>query len=105
MKMSFIGELIDKVREMRANKQQQEDELPDDVTRDRYLRSLRRQRRVQIEEIEKEQLKREIAEFNKERSRKYLWGMKHNILVKRQKARRQAMNRMRKQGYFARHNL
>lgn len=54
---------------------EEKDELPDDVTRDRYLRSLRRERRMQLEEVEKEQLKKQIAEFKKERERKYLWGI------------------------------
>jgi hypothetical protein len=66
---------------MRERKEEDE-ELPDDVTRDKYLRSLRRQRRVQLEEIEKEKLKNEIAEFNKARMRKYLWGIKEGNMRK-----------------------
>ena len=49
-----IREVLEKI----FNKNEEEGEdIPDDVTTDRYLRSLRRQRRIQMEEIEKEQLK------------------------------------------------
>lgn len=51
------------------------DDYDDMQTRDRYLRSLRRQRRIQLEEVEKEQLKREIKEYEQEKSRKNVWGM------------------------------
>lgn len=46
----------------------------DRVTTDKYLRSLRRQYRVEQERVEKEQLKKELARIEKEKERKYLWG-------------------------------
>ncbi len=70
-----IKELIQKVMN---REQEQEPELGDDETRDKFLRSLRRQRRVQLEEVEKEKLKKQISDFQKERERKYLWGFKDN---------------------------
>jgi len=46
--------------------------VPDDVTTDKVLRSLRRQRRVQLEELEKEKLKKEIVKFQGERAKRWV---------------------------------
>lgn len=62
---------------------EEKEELPDDVTRDKHLRSLRRMRRTQNEEIEKEQLKKQIAEFNTERTRKHMFGIKGKLEKRR----------------------
>ena len=61
-----------------------EEELDDDETRDNFLRSLRRQRRVQMEELEKEQLKKQIKDFQRDRERKFLWGFKDKTEKKKQ---------------------
>jgi len=45
-------------------------------TKDNYLRSLRRQRRIQLEEMEKEVLKRKIKEY--EHQRASLLGYQNN---------------------------
>lgn len=75
-----IAEIINKIRTLR---QAEEDEvLTDDQTRDKYLRSLRRERRTQLEEVEKERLKKQIKAFQKARDRKYLWGVKETIQKK-----------------------
>ena len=76
-----LAEIIEKIRGL--GNQEEEEDIPDDVTRDKYLRSLRRQRRIQNEEIEKVQLKKKIATFNKEREKKYLWGIKDKKETKR----------------------
>lgn len=56
-------------------------EAEDNVTTDKYLRSLRRQRRIQVEEYEKERLKREIAEHQRNNTRRYVFGTRpHNDL-------------------------
>lgn len=55
---------------------EEDDELPDNVTRDKYLRSLRRERRMQREEVEKELLKKQIASYKKEKMRKHLFGLR-----------------------------
>ncbi len=73
-----LQEIIDKIKEMRANKEDKE-EIPDDVTRDKQLRSLRRMRRVQNEETEKETLKKDIEEFNKQRTRRHMFGIKSDL--------------------------
>ena len=57
-------------------KPEPEPELDDDETRDKYLRSLRRQRRTQREKIEKVRLKKDIAAFQKREVRDELFGLK-----------------------------
>ena len=52
------------------------DETPDDVTTDKYLRSLRRWKRRQNEELEKERLTKELRAYEDQRTQKYLWGVK-----------------------------
>ena len=61
-----------------------QEELDDDETRDSGLRSLRRQRRVQMEEIEKEQLKKKILDFQRVGDRRMLGGLKENSEKKKQ---------------------
>lgn len=46
--------------------------LPDDVTTDGYLKSLRRQRRVQMEQVEKKLLIKKIRDFNNQQNSKML---------------------------------
>ena len=67
-------EILTKIREKATASPQPEREYADNETRDKYLRSLRRERRVQNEEVEKIKLKKEIEEFNKERTKKYMYG-------------------------------
>jgi len=73
--MGVIQNIIQRFREQK----EAEAELDDSETRDKYLRSLRRERRVQLEVLEKEKLKQAITEFNKKRSRQYLWGVKDKL--------------------------
>lgn len=75
-----LKDILGKIKKM--NELPEKEDLPDDMTRDKYLRSLRRQRRVQMEEIEKEHLKKQISEFEKQRTRNNLFGMnkENNIL-------------------------
>ena len=73
----IIEKFIDRKRE-------EKEELDDDETRDLGLRSLRRQRRVQMEEIEKEQLKEKILEFQRVRERRMLGGLKDRSEKKEQ---------------------
>lgn len=62
-------------------------DLPDDVTTDKALRTLRRQRRVQMEEVEKVKLKQKIADFNRDRTREHLFGIKDRKIKKPQQNR------------------
>ncbi len=49
------------------------------VVVDRRLDGLRRLRQVQMNETEKEQLKEQIADFNRERTAKHLFGIKGKV--------------------------
>jgi hypothetical protein len=52
-----------------------------------------------MEEIEKERLKKDIAEFNKQRARKYLWGIKDKI------QKHKSVRKVNQSTYLNRHNL
>ena len=73
-----IQDIIERLKGMRKD-EQQKDDIPDDVTRDKHLRSLRRMDRKQNEEIEKEELIQKIADFNLARTRKHLFGIKEGL--------------------------
>jgi len=51
------------------------DNVPDDQTKDRYLRSLRRERRTQMEMQEKIRLKKKIMDFKRTESRVNVFGI------------------------------
>lgn len=59
------------IRRMGEPEQMRRD-VPDDVTTDKRLRSLRRERRVQLESVEKEHLKRQILDFQKGEQRRWV---------------------------------
>lgn len=80
--MGMIQNLMEKIRERREKIAEENEQLGDDDTRDKFLRSLRRERRIQMEEVEKEQLKKKIAEFKKQRMRKHLFGVNDKIQKK-----------------------
>jgi len=80
-KMGLIQDLIEKYKHSDT---EEVEEIPDDVTRDKYLRSLRRQDRVLDEEEEKEHLKKKIAARQKDRMRTHLYGIKDKIEKKQQ---------------------
>jgi len=80
--MALLQKIIDKIR---GNESEEEgEELPDDVTRDKYLRSLRREDRVLDEAEEKQYLLRKIAARRKLKEREYLWGVKEKIRKKKE---------------------
>jgi len=65
-----------------GGKQEEAIDIPDDMTKDKFLRSLRRQRRIQLEEVEKEHLQKQIADFNRKRTSENMFGnKKNNILI------------------------
>ena len=95
---------IDALKFIKSKMKKAEDpveSLSDDETRDKYLRSLRRQRRVQMEEVEKERLIQDIARFNKERTKRYMYGVNKGVnrmqAVKRLSVLRGQMLRSKKQ--------
>ena len=74
--MSIINDIVGKLKGM--GKEEGDDRgglIDDDLTTDKVLKGLRRQRRTQLEEGEKEQLKKDIALFNKERTARFMFGM------------------------------
>lgn len=78
-------------------KEEIQEDLPDDMTRDKYLRSLRRERRTQLEQEEKEMLKQKIADWKRDQVRKNMFGVqeaikqkKEDLLIKKMQARHQA---------------
>ncbi len=68
--MGLIRNLLEDMREA----QKAREEMDDDKTTDKYLRSLRRQKRTQGEFLEKIRLKKEIHDFEKERTRNTVIG-------------------------------
>ena len=58
-----LEEIWNKLKELKAKRQQEIAELPDDETRDKHLRSLRRERRVQNEEVEKKRLQEKMEDI------------------------------------------
>ena len=72
--------LMDIIKNTFGGKEPKED-IDDNITTDRYLRSLRRQKRMQNEELEKESLKKEIAEFEKSKVRRNIYGLKEEHKV------------------------
>jgi len=76
-----LKELVASVKEKFSRREEKID-VPDDVTTDRDLRSLRRERRTQHEVIEKERLKRDIAEFKKQQTRRNMYGRATTLVEK-----------------------
>ena len=56
--MGILRNFIENLKEQAKER----DEMDDDQTKDRFLRSLRRQRRIQLEGVEKHELKKKIKE-------------------------------------------
>ena len=80
-----MGMLQDVIQHFLNRNKEVKEELGDDETRDKFLRSLRRQDRVQQEEIEKEMLKKKIAAFIKARNRKHMWGIGEKSIINSKK--------------------
>lgn len=74
--MGMIQNIIDNFK----RKEQEMQDIDDDETKDRYLRSLRRERRLQLEEVEKEKLKQLINEYRKTKLKEQLYGIKDERL-------------------------
>ena len=68
--MGIVRKILERIRE----KEKERDEMDDDKTTDKYLRSLRRQRRTQMEFVEKLELKKKIHDFERERTRNTVIG-------------------------------
>jgi len=78
-------------------KKKEPEVMDDNETRDKYLRSLRRERRMQKEEVEKKLLIKKIEEFKKRKLRENLYGLeaknsilRNNSAIIKKKAQNQA---------------
>jgi len=68
-----------------GGKEEQEEYTPKQVI-DRRLDGLRRLRQVQVNEVEKEQLKEKIEDFNKQRTREQMFGIKEKVNQKKKQS-------------------
>lgn len=87
-----IMDTIKRIKAEAERRKAEEDALPDEQTRDKYLRSLRRMRRTQLEENEKIKLKKQIDQFNKQRSMNFMFGISktpngRKVMVKKRKGK------------------
>lgn len=77
---SILGRVGALIASKRASTEER-DEIPDDVTRDKVLRGMRRQRRIIDEKYEKERLQKEIKEhFKNEEKGSMITPDNQNIL-------------------------
>lgn len=79
--------LKDILLKLMSRDREPEEEIPDDETRDRFLRSLRRQRRTQMEKIEKRELIQKIADFERNEVRVNIFGIKDKFQKREQLTR------------------
>ncbi len=76
--MSKLMDIIKKI----GGKEEQEEYIPKVVV-DKRLDGLRRLRQVQHNEVEKERLKVEIADYNRESTAKHMFGIKGKLNEKK----------------------
>ena len=72
-----MGKLMDIIKKI-GGREPDEEYIPKQVV-DRRLDGLRRLRQVQMNEDEKVKLKQEIADYNRERTAKHLFGIKGKV--------------------------
>ena len=73
--MSVITYLKEKLNKIKTERDNIKD-IDDNVTTDKYLRSLRREMRLFQEKKEKEFLKKKLVEIKLKESRRNMWGIK-----------------------------
>jgi len=78
-----LQEIINKIREMKEQRLETARIRDEGGTTDGYLKSLRRERQLQLEEVEKIRLKKRIAGYKKDRMRELMYGMKKQITRKK----------------------
>jgi len=76
-----MSKLLDVIKKI-GGKEPDEEYVPKEVV-DRRLDGLRRLRQTQINEDEKVKLKQEIADYNRERTAKHLFGIKGKLEKKK----------------------
>lgn len=95
-----LKDIIDKLRGI--EQEEEKEELPDDETRDKFLRSLRREDRLLDEEEEKIYLKKKIADRKRLNLRKNLFGIK--VEIHKKQALLAAMKKKKKVNVLANEN-
>lgn len=90
-----MGLLQEVIKKFGGSEEEPKEEIPDDVTRDNHLRSLRRENRTLDEEEEKKHLIKKIAERRKHKLRTELFGIKEKIKQKKEG----------QTGFLGKHNL
>ena len=90
--MAFGNKVMDIIKKL-GHGDEEKEELDDSQTRDKYLRSLRRERRTQMELLEKRKLKEDIAEFKKKELREGMFGVKSDEEKKKQLIEKLKMKR------------
>ncbi len=76
-----MSKIIDMIKKL-GGKEENEEYVPKQVI-DRRLDGLRRLRQVQVNEEEKVKLKKEIDDFNRERTARHLFGIKGKLEKKK----------------------
>jgi len=79
----MIGNTLNRIKEYLRNRPQQE--YTDDETRDKYLRSLRRERRMQMEKEEKKRLIKQIQQYKDNETKKHLFGIGGDSILNEKK--------------------
>lgn len=72
--MGLIQKIINGIRGVEES--YSNGDIDDNMTKDKYLRSLRRERRIQMEEQEKKMLLRKIEEYKQLKFKKYVMGFR-----------------------------
>ena len=90
-----MGIIQDIWKKVNGSEEEPQEEIPDEMTRDNYLRSLRRENRVMDEAEEKEYLKKKIAARRKAILRRDLFGIKEKIKEKKEQ----------EVSFYGKHNL
>ena len=76
-----MGKILDAIK--RIGSREKDEEYVPKVVVDKRLDGLRRLRQVQVNEDEKVKLKEQIAEYNRERTAKHLFGIKGKLEEKK----------------------
>lgn len=66
--------IVTRFFEALKEKEQEREDIDDEKTTDKFLRSLRRQRRTQMESVEKLELRKKIKDFERNRTRNVVIG-------------------------------
>ena len=75
--------IMGRFRDFLSEEKEEKELIDDDVTTDNFLKSLRRQRRVQLEQVEKEKLINTIKDHERDMTRRNIFGFKDNLEKKK----------------------